>query len=48
MINVREHRFLDMVMLLRKQLVIIYCYYPKIRERNGKGSKWPVIRLWRP
>ena len=29
MINVKEQRFLDMVMLLRKQLVVVYCPYPK-------------------
>ncbi len=35
MINVKEQRFLDMVMLLRKQLAVVYCSYPKTRERKG-------------
>jgi len=35
MINVKEHRFLDMVMLLGKQLVVVYYSYLKTREQKG-------------
>ena len=35
MMNVKEQRFLDMVMLLGKQLVVVYCSYPKTREQKG-------------
>jgi len=35
MINVKGQRFLDMVTLLRKQLMVVYCSNPKTREQKG-------------
>ena len=37
---------LDMVMFLRKQLVVVYCPYPKTLGRKGKGGRWPIKILW--
>jgi len=31
---------------LRKQLVVVYCPYPKTLGRKGKGGRWPIKILW--